>query len=242
MEQKRGRWGQISQSVITAGKLIPVFGQFIDAGDELYQIWYGDPKTEAALRTDVLDRAAELIDSYGSDVEVRFADIGGQLAEQLNMLEDLAKRGATTPPLAAAYYAELLNEGLTGGRALPQAEFAARYLTELDVDILMHLYDRVDFRDGPWYPGEYYWGHGLPDLTVFESAYELARLQTFGFFCLEPDTATERVERRGYLPQLDVIGDFVDQAGLMRVVTISPQLEEDQVPRYYSRCFTLSVK
>jgi hypothetical protein len=236
VEQRRKRRGQISQSVITAGKLIPVFGQFIGAGDELYQIWYGDPKAEEALRTDVLDRAAELIDAYRGDVEARFATVGDQLMAQLNMLTDLAERRAISPPLAAAYYAELLNEGLIGGRALPQAEFAARHLNELDVDVLMHLYDRVDFRDGPWYPDDYYWGHSLPDVTVFESAYELARLQTYGFFCLEPDTAAERVGQRGYLPQLDVIGDFVDEAGLMRVVTISPQLEEDQVPRdlYFS--------
>ena len=216
-------------------KLIPVFGQFIDTGDELYQIWYGDPKAEAALRTDVLERAAALINTYQGEVEQRFADMGGQFTEQLKMLEDLAKRGATTAPLAAALYAELLNEGLTGGRALPQAEFAAKHLTELDVQVLMHVYDRIDFRQGELrYSGDFHWGRGLASLTVFESAYELARLQTFGFFTSEPETNSQRAEFRGYKPELDVIDDFAEQAGLVRVVTISPQVEEQALSGGYA--------
>ena len=235
MEQRRRRRGQISQSVVAAGKLIPVFGQFIGAGDDLYQIWYGDPKAEAALRTDVLDRAAKLIDAYHGDVEARFADIGGQLAEQLEMLEELANRRATTPPLAAAYYAELLNEGLLGGRKLPEAEFAARHLTELDVRVLMHLYGRIDYRVGVLrYPDDFDGRRGLPDVTVFEAAYELARLQTFGFFCSEPDNSAESVERRGYKPEIGVIDDFAEQAGLVRVVTISPQVEEQALLHGYA--------
>jgi hypothetical protein len=215
VKESHGHWAQFGKSVLTAGTLIPGFGQFVDAGVELYQIWYGDPKAEAALRTDVLERAAALINTFQGDVEARFAAIGGQLTAQLDMLKELARRGATSAPLAAAFYAVLLNEGITGGRSLPQAGFAARYLTELDVQVLMHLYDRIDWeieyrRGWRWYPGDNHWGRGLPSVTVFEAAYVLDRLQTFGFFCIEPDTVTESVERRGYLPEFAVIGDFVD--------------------------------
>lgn len=51
----------------------------------------------------------------------------------------------------------------------------------------MHLYDRIYFQQELRYPGDFHWGSGLPSLTAFESADELARLQTFGFFCSEPD-------------------------------------------------------
>jgi hypothetical protein len=232
---KRRRLGQVGHSVVAAATVIPVAGPFVAAMDELYDIWRGDPKAEAALRTDILDRAAELIDAYRGDVEARFADIGGQLTEQLNMLEDLAKRGATTPPLAAAYYAELFNEGLIGGRKLPEAEFAARHLTELDVQVLMQLYDRIDYRAGVLrYPDDFDGRRGLPSLTTFEAAYELARLHTFGFFTSEPDISVESVERRGYKPEIGVIDDFAGQAGLVRVVAISPQVEEQALLHGYA--------
>jgi len=55
-----------------------------------------------------------------------------------------------------------------------------KHLTELDVQVLIHLYDWIDFQQGLRYLGDHRWDRDPPSLTVFEPAYELARLQTSG--------------------------------------------------------------
>jgi hypothetical protein len=227
--------GQLSDTAWRLAWEVPVFGKFIAVGRDLDEIWRRGPRKDAALRDEVIERAAGLVDDLRGDVAERFTDLSGELGAQLARLEDLVKRGVTDPALGQAFYLAILNEGIIGDQDLAAADFAARYLTEADLRILLREYDRL----GSWRklePGDFVHrprGAYLPQLTAFEAGYRLARLADFGFLRSDPAMTSGRGEHRIFTPNLKVIDNFTDAIGLVRTIAVSPSMEYAGIVRDY---------
>lgn len=217
--------GQLSDTAWRIAEELPVFGRFISVGRDLDVIWRSGPRENAALRDDVIERAAVLVERLRGEVAERFTDLSGELDSQLARLEQMAKRGTTDPVVEQAFYLALLNEGIAGGQDLKAADFAVRYLSESDLRILLSVYDRR---------GRWRWiqprdltreASGLPQLNVFEAGYRLARLMDFGFLLHDPAITAEPGAGRTFTPDLKVIDNFTEAIGLVRTVLVSPSLE-----------------
>ena len=110
--------GQLSDTAWRLAQELPVFGRFVSVGRDLDVIWRSGPRKDAALRDEVIERAARLADELRGEVAERLTDLSGELDVQLARLEDLAKRGVTDPALGQAFYLALLNEGIIGDQDL----------------------------------------------------------------------------------------------------------------------------
>lgn len=226
--------GQLSDTAWRLTAELPVFGRFVSLGRDPDEIWRRGPRRDAALRDEVIDRAADLVDQLRGEVAVRFTDLSGELEAQLAKLEDMVRRGVTDPALGQAFYLAILNEGIIGDQDLAASDSAARYLTETDLRILLMVYDRVgyweelasDNFDGRW---PYY----VPRLTAFEAGYRLARLRDFGFLCSDPAMTAQPGEYRIFTTELNVIDDFIEGLSLARPVAVSPSMEYAGIVREY---------
>jgi hypothetical protein len=225
--------GQLSDTAWRLAEELPVFGRFVSVGRDLDVIWRSGPREDAALRDDVIERAAVLVDQLRGEVTERFTDLSGELESQLTRLEEVVKRGTADPVVEQAFYLALLNEGIAGEQDLKAADFAVRYLSAPDLRILLSVYDR----QGHWrwikpsdFTGK---SSDLPQLNVFEAGHRLARLMDFGFLLHDAAVTGEPGAARTFRPDLKVIDNFTEAIGLVRTVLVSPSMEYAGIAQAY---------
>jgi hypothetical protein len=222
--------GQLSDTAWVLAGEIPVVGRFVAVYRELDDIWRRGPHRAAGIRDEVIERVVTLIETSRADLELRFnqlsdqvqARLGSPLEAQLEKLTDLTKRGIADAAVGQAFYLTLLNEGVIGGQDLPLADFVLHHLSTVDLQLLLMAYD--DYQQWQHLEVDRFNGDQgrLPNLTMFEAAYRLARLQDFGFFLSQEGTSAVSVNQRSYEPDIGVIHDFIPGAGIVRGISVSP--------------------